>query len=127
MEFNPQIERFKKALLEAGIPNNGLSAKPLPDGSLAIEIHFQESATQTHRTQALQILAGFDLRPRKPRRRSDLITALKALRQSEVNDLSLLLLAERLASDPLFAERAGIALPGDELESPEIRGHGKRI
>lgn len=102
--------RLDAALKTAGIPIDGVSVGE------SIRVDYRPEATQQQRSQAAAIVAGLDLRPRRPRSLPSIAADIAGLSAADRNRLVAAVCAAYLQDHPAFARTLSLAIDGDEPE-----------
>lgn len=103
-----RLATLSRALADAGVPIHGVADGDPPT------VRFRDEATVAQRTQAAEIVAAFDMRPRKPRPAADIVAALEAMKPKDWERVQKLVAADVLRRHPRLARSIGIELDGDE-------------
>ena len=103
------IERLHQQIAATGIPIVGVSGSG-PN----VRIDFAPEATPQQRSQAAQIAAQFDWRPRQPRASAAILADIQALSPAESQKLIVRLLRDRILEQPFWAIEQGVNVAGDE-------------
>lgn len=106
--MDDRLNQLVQALQAAGLPVVSVERGPPV-------LVWLNAATPAQQTQANAIAAGFDFRPRRPRKLADLTAAVNALTAAQKNALLAVCCADLLQRNPQAARQLGIALDGDEV------------
>lgn len=102
------IQRLQDAFDAAAIPIDGISFGP------PLRVDYRPEATAQQRSAGDALVAGFDSRPRRPRKAAAIFQAINALSAADRTKLITAVCTAVLIDNPLLAQRIGINIGGDE-------------